>query len=211
METTTTKKEQRQAAAKAKRAALVARSIRAKAILQGNVTGCPPAMIDRLDECEKVNDVIQLQYVIETGQEDFRTFKGWKEEGLSVRKGEHGFAVWGRPRKFEKHETGPDGAESDKEYKAFPIAYLFHAGQVEKREDGKTPRPEPQPAPPASVAAGFPPNGNTTPKGLNSARRVRNAKRKSSPGSGQKSSKATRRPMWMNRLNPRSFKPLRIT
>lgn len=86
-------------------------------------------------ECETVNDCLRLLYASDTGQTEFDTFKGWKEKGFSVNKGEHGFPVWGRPRKFTKEvENG-----EDKEFSAFPLATIFHKGQVSPSDEKPIP------------------------------------------------------------------------
>ena len=61
---------------------------------------------------------------------DWNTFKGWKEKGFKVIKGEKSFPIWGKPRKFKKEIEG--GGE--KEFSMFPMANLFHKRQVEKEE-----------------------------------------------------------------------------
>jgi hypothetical protein len=89
---------------------------------------------------ETVNEGIRAHYERETGQSDWNTFKGWIDAGRPVRKGETGFPVWGTPRRIKGEAAGdangivalgaligaePQGPEF------FPVAYLFHAGQVQ--------------------------------------------------------------------------------
>lgn len=93
----------------------------------------------KMDVFANVNEGILAHWRTETGQTDFRTFKAWLEAGQPVRKGEQGFPIWGKPR-HTKPQAGaggdlaqlgalmgiePQGPEF------FPVAYLFHAGQVE--------------------------------------------------------------------------------
>lgn len=89
---------------------------------------------------ENVNAAIVAHYQAETGQADFRTFKQWIDAGRPVRKGSTGFPVWGTPRRGKAEPTGDAngiaalGAMIGAEPKGpefFPVAYLFHAGQVE--------------------------------------------------------------------------------
>jgi hypothetical protein len=85
-----------------------------------------------------VNEGLELIYRSQTGQNTFHTFAGWKAQGKSVKKGEHGFPIWGAPR---KSKGAPEQAEQNTQntqtepgeegFSFFPIAYLFHAGQVE--------------------------------------------------------------------------------
>ena len=88
---------------------------------------------------ESVNEGLIAHWRTETGQSDFRTFKGWLEAGQPVRKGEQGFPIWGKPRRTKPEAAAggdlaqlgalmgiePQGPEF------FPLAYLFHAGQVQ--------------------------------------------------------------------------------
>lgn len=54
---------------------------------------------------------------------ELHTFDGWKKRGASVRKGQHAYLFWGKPRK---------GAEK----KYCPVIFLFSQEQVEfKREE----------------------------------------------------------------------------
>ena len=56
---------------------------------------------------------------------EWKSFKGWKDAGKQVKKGESAFAVWGRPRKVPR-------PGDDTEFKFYPVAYVFHSGQVEE-------------------------------------------------------------------------------
>lgn len=54
---------------------------------------------------------------------ELHSFDGWKKRGASVRKGQHAYLFWGKPRK---------GAEK----KYCPVIFLFSQEQVEfKREE----------------------------------------------------------------------------
>lgn len=55
---------------------------------------------------------------------EWRSFKGWRKAGKNVIKGESAYCVWGRPRKVPSKED-------DSEFKYYPVAYIFHSGQVE--------------------------------------------------------------------------------
>ena len=79
-------------------------------------------------DCETVNDCLVLGYARKIGLpvENFHSYKGWKEKGFHVRKGETGFPVWSKPMRFKKGE-----GEDEKEFSGFSIAHIFHSGQVE--------------------------------------------------------------------------------
>lgn len=128
------------AAAQARRLELCEKSKAAKMILQ-NIEML--SFDDPLRECEKVNDVLMHWHGLETQQTNpdcWNIFKGWKELGYSVCKGEKGFLIWGKPRKmkgrFEAETKDGSIEEIEKEFSAFPLCYLFHAGQVQDGDGG---------------------------------------------------------------------------
>ena len=92
--------------------------------------------------CLTINEAIKRKHALSTGQREWNTFKGWKEAGFSVQKGEKGFLIWGAPREFKKTveaqdvKTGEAG-EIEQKYKTFPVCYLFHCGQVSNEEEQK--------------------------------------------------------------------------
>lgn len=108
-------------AAAQKRAYLISLSKQVKAAME----------MGRFQDCERVNEALVQVYQDQTGQEVFKTFAGWKEEGKSVKKGEKSFLIWGKPRKMSAKVENEDGTEDEKKFKRFPVCYLFHAGQVE--------------------------------------------------------------------------------
>lgn len=81
----------------------------------------------------KVNDGIQALYALKTGVDDWESSWGWNEKGKKIKKGEKGFPVWGTPRKFTKKAKA--GEEEDKSFNSFPIAHIFHIGQVEEMSE----------------------------------------------------------------------------
>ena len=63
---------------------------------------------------------------------EFKTFKGWKEAGQVVKKGEHSkFLLWSKKRTNIKEVQNEEGETEEKKYKFFGIAYLFSNAQVE--------------------------------------------------------------------------------
>ena len=89
---------------------------------------------------ESVNDGLLAHYREETGQSEFHTFQDWRKLGRPVVKGARGFPIWGTPRHLAIAPGTPipdlaavammQGAEPQGP-QWFPVAYLFHAGQVE--------------------------------------------------------------------------------
>lgn len=86
---------------------------------------------------ENVNAALTAYYAKETGQTDFRTFGAWLDAGRPVRKGETGFVIWGKPRPMTQkagQQTAIPAEEGEGGAEWFPVAYLFHAGQVAELE-----------------------------------------------------------------------------
>ena len=78
-------------------------------------------------------------YSKQTGQNDWNTFNGWKEKGFKVEKGSSGFPIWGKPKRLKNATTHedtqtPDGTEEPGGRQWFPLAYIYHAGQVLSEE-----------------------------------------------------------------------------
>jgi hypothetical protein len=119
------------AAAAARRAELIARSLPLQAARKSGIL--PWA------ELPTVNACLEVIYARQTGQTEWRTFLGWKKAGFFVLKGEHGFPVWGRPLEIKPGEsdaaTRAEGANADERgFEFFPVSYLFHAGQVTDKD-----------------------------------------------------------------------------
>lgn len=134
---------EQKAAAQAKRAELIALSRTVKAAMESG----------QLPDAERINDGIIEIYRARTGQTDFRGFARWREEGFQVKKGEHGLPIWGQPKAARANQPEPDPntdpSDPEKRYKLFPLAYVFHAGQVEPLDPNRPrrerkPRTEPQ-------------------------------------------------------------------
>ncbi|RLD60824.1 MAG: hypothetical protein DRI95_14975 [Bacteroidetes bacterium] len=64
---------------------------------------------------------------------EFNTFKGWKQAGKMVKKGEHSkYFVWSKKRTNTKEIETEEGETEEKKYKFFGIAYLFSNTQVQE-------------------------------------------------------------------------------
>ena len=110
-----------------RRAALVALSLELRPLV-------------KMGAFDTVNEALIAYYSKETGATDWRTFKGWIDAGRPVRKGEQGFAIWGKPRRGNLPEGAAIGGDlaavamlagaEPQGPEFFPVAYLFHAGQV---------------------------------------------------------------------------------
>lgn len=66
---------------------------------------------------------------------EFKTFAGWKKEGKKVKKGEKGYIVWSKPRKYKKkvesEETATGKTKTEEfDFEFFGTAYLFSNLQV---------------------------------------------------------------------------------
>lgn len=90
---------------------------------------------------DTVNEALIAYYSKETGQTEFRSFAAWLDAGQPVRKGESGFPIWGKPRHTKAGAAGGDLAQlaalngiEPQGPEFFPVAYLFHAGQVQALE-----------------------------------------------------------------------------
>lgn len=75
-----------------------------------------------------VNQILMDWYTNETHHE-FHNFWEWKKLGFKVKKGERAFFVWGKKRKVTEKVENND--EEEREFKFYPIAYLFSNAQVE--------------------------------------------------------------------------------
>ena len=80
------------------------------------------------------------------GAREFNTFKQWKKQGATVKKGSKAFLVWGQPiykkNDEDKEEENPNDPEE--EYKYFPLCYLFSDKQVITAEELSQEREETQ-------------------------------------------------------------------
>lgn len=89
-----------------------------------------------------VNAAVMAYYQQQTGKQEWRTFRGWKEAGFSVIKGSSGFPIWATPRPMGSGKPAEDEpanlAEMGHGGQWFPVCYLFHEGQVIKAEARNT-------------------------------------------------------------------------
>lgn len=122
---------EQKAAAQARRAELIARTLPLQAARKAGVL--PWAELPTINAC------LELVYASKTGQIEWRSFLGWKEAGFAVIKGEKGFPIWGRPIECEAREkVAAETKGEENKFEFFPVSYLFHAGQVAD-ENGRQP------------------------------------------------------------------------
>ena len=76
---------------------------------------------------DSVNDGLVSIYSEETGQSTWHSFKDWKKQDFQVQKGQQGFPVSATPRKMQQKEDTEEATGRS----CFPVAYLFHSGQVQ--------------------------------------------------------------------------------
>ena len=71
-----------------------------------------------------------------TGELEFRSFRKWKENGFTVKKGEKAFLLWGQPinKNADRLETLYNLDDAEREDIFFPVAYVFSSAQVRKVE-----------------------------------------------------------------------------
>ncbi len=94
-------------------------------------------MLVKMDVLDSVNEGLINFYrekiELATGEGvEFNTFKGWKDKGFKVCKGEKSFVVWGSPIKTKGKEETETKTETEPEGKFYPLSYLFCSLQVEK-------------------------------------------------------------------------------
>ena len=90
------------------------------------------------NEDDTVNGLLRFYYA-RKGYTNLKTFKEWKKEGFTVRKGEKALLIWGMPvaSKAERErieELKKQGREEDAKEDFFPLCYLFAESQVHKLE-----------------------------------------------------------------------------
>lgn len=82
-------------------------------------------------EAETCNEGIKEYYMNKEPEiTKFNTFKGWKDEGYSVKKGAKAYLVWGKKREVKKTDIDESETETEKKYKFFPVSYIFSNLQV---------------------------------------------------------------------------------
>ncbi len=90
-------------------------------------------------ELSTVNEQIMRFIYNPLGVLEFRSFKKWKENGYTVKKGSKAFLLWGQP--LNKNAEGKEDLynfdDADNIELFFPIAFVFSSNQVRKIDPKK--------------------------------------------------------------------------
>ncbi|MFP9114298.1 ArdC-like ssDNA-binding domain-containing protein [Flavobacterium sp. RHBU_3] len=88
-----------------------------------------------------INEILINVFYANEAHKEFNTFGEWKKQGMSIKKGEKGFLIWGKKRELKPEEKAKDEqAENEDKTEFFPICYLFSNAQVEptaRKKDAK--------------------------------------------------------------------------
>ena len=94
------------------------------------------------EECEgmTINEILIEEFYTDAKNTEFHTFGDWRKKGMSVKKGEKAFLIWGRKRDNKEAQPEKEEPKQDEEgekYRFFPLCYLFSNAQVQKQGDDK--------------------------------------------------------------------------
>ena len=84
-------------------------------------------------EFPTVNGLLRYYYQSK-GYTDLKTFRQWKEEGFSMKKGEKAILLWAQPvASSQSKEAATEAGKTEEEAKEdyFPVCYVFAACQVQ--------------------------------------------------------------------------------
>lgn len=85
---------------------------------------------------DTINQAIVEEIYKDSENHEFKTYKQWNKEAQQVKKGEHGYPLWGAPKSVEKEmdkEEVHKEEQKEGERPYYPIAYTFSDRQVEPR------------------------------------------------------------------------------
>ena len=74
-----------------------------------------------------VNDALLIMY----GGKEYNTYKQWKKQGKTVKKGSKAYCIWGKPI-VNKKENKDKKDKKESMYSMYPIAHIFSENQVEE-------------------------------------------------------------------------------
>lgn len=86
----------------------------------------------RMKPYTTVNELVK-EYYESQGHKTLKSFSQWKEEGYTVKKGEHALLLWAQPKpsKASKEAAKAEGKEEEEATADFfPVIYLFSQKQV---------------------------------------------------------------------------------
>ena len=88
-------------------------------------------------EFPTVNGLLRYYYQSK-GYTDLKTFRQWKEEGFSVKKGEKAILLWAQPvASSQSKEAATEAGKTEEEAKEdyFPVCHVFAACQVKQMKN----------------------------------------------------------------------------
>jgi len=91
-----------------------------------------------------INEIIK-EDIYNLTDVELKTFKQWKKEGATIKKGSKAFALWGQPLQAtaKSKESQPEETEESK-YEYWPICLLFSREQVVTQTDKTNVKEEPE-------------------------------------------------------------------
>ena len=121
-----------------KRAVLVALSQQAKQLRQDKINNSQTPEEAAFWSSRTVNYML-LNHIYKSERVRFETFKEWKSQGATIKKGAKATIIWGQPRQGvatleQKLQNDPHTLPVDdiavEEYEFFPLCYLFSEDDV---------------------------------------------------------------------------------
>ena len=121
-----------------KRAKLIALSAEAKALRQLKIDTAQTVEEAVFWQTRTINYML-LNYIYPNAGQRFETFKEWKAQGATIKKGAKATIIWGQPRQGvvrpEQSEataaaTRPTDDMTPEQYEFFPICFLFSEEDV---------------------------------------------------------------------------------
>lgn len=140
-----------------KRAILVALSQQAKQLRQDKINNAQTTEEAAFWSSRTINYML-LNHIYKSESVRFETFKEWKAQGATIKKGAKATIIWGQPRQGvatieQKLQKDPHSVPVDdiavEEYEFFPLCYLFSEDDVyfTNAEQDSTHETEPTSAP----------------------------------------------------------------
>jgi len=111
-----------------------------------------------------VNQIIVKEIYTNENNTEFHTFKGWLKEGKAVKKGEHAFLIWGRPKEVQEKEANKKGNRNHRRNQRryfFPCELYFQqcaSCRTNSKKTGLSPNPKKN-RPVGRFSAAFPNHG----------------------------------------------------
>lgn len=144
-----------------KRAILVALSQQAKQLRQDKINNAQTTEEAAFWSSRTINYML-LNHIYKSERVRFETFKEWKAQGATIKKGAKATVIWGQPRQGvatleQRLQKDPHTLPVDdiavEEYEFFPLCYLFSEDDVyfTNAEQNDTNEEQPTPAPIAPI------------------------------------------------------------